>query len=272
MKMAILILAVLVFVAAVASLLAWRFVASMTADVNRLVAEGRPQGTLITEAMLAGLPPPAQRYFAHAGVVGMKIPAVVRLHQIGRIRSSADGPWMGFEADETYSVNPPGFVWRAYLPRRGLPAAIGRDEYLGGKGSILMKLLGIYTVADEHGPELAAAGLMRYLNEMMWFPMAYLGSNVSIAAIDEDSFDVTIAERSLTASATLFVDAEGRLINFRARRLSANTNALETWETPMTRDGVRGGLTVPVAGTAVWRLPAGDFDYIEIEMTELAYD
>ncbi len=40
----------------------------------------------------------------------------------------------------------------------------------------------------------------------------------------------------------------------------------------MARDGVRGGLTVPVAGTAVWKLPAGDFAYIEIEMTDITYD
>ncbi len=47
---------------------------------------------------------------------------------------------------------------------------MGRDEYLGGRGSIVMKMLALLPVADEHGEELGAAGLMRYLNEMMGSP------------------------------------------------------------------------------------------------------
>jgi hypothetical protein len=204
-------------------------------------------------------------------VVGTAIPGIVRVRQHGRIRSSPAAAWMNWEATEVYSTQPPAFVWRAYLPRKRLPVVIGRDEYLQGEGSILMKAAAIYPVADERGEALGAAGLMRYLNEMIWFPAAFLGSNVTIGPADEDSFTATIADRGTTVTATLFVDGEGRLVNFRARRFNTATGRLEVWETPMTHHGERAGSQVPVAGSAVWKLADGDFAYIELSVDAVSY-
>jgi hypothetical protein len=221
--------------------------------------------------MLSHLPVPAQRYLRHAGIVGTAIPGIVRVRQHGRIRSSPAAAWMNWEATEVYSTQPPAFVWRAYLPRKRLPVVIGRDEYLEGEGSILMKAAAIYSVADERGEALGAAGLMRYLNEMIWFPAAFLGSNVTIGPADEDSFTATIADRGITVTATLFVDGQGRLLNFRARRFNTATGRLEVWETPMTHHGERAGVQVPVAGSAVWKLADGDFAYIELSVDAVRY-
>lgn len=250
-----------------------RFTAQIGSDVTGLLAAAaRAPGPIVTEAMLAALPAPAQRYFTRAGVVGKSIPRTIRLTQKGRIRSSADAGWMALEAEEVYSVTPPALVWRTWMPSAALPIAFGRDAYLDGNGSILIKLLALFPVADEHGDELRAAGLMRFLNEMAWFPAAYLGSNVSIAPVDDSAFTVTIADRGLTATSTLFVDAEGKLVNFRARRFNTSTRSTETWETPMTAWDSFEGLNLPTAGSAVWKLPTGDLDYIELEITGIAYD
>ncbi len=244
----------------------------MSGDIARLRDMAGSGGRIVTEAMLATLPPPARRYFEHAGVVGTAIPGIVRLTQKGRIRSSAEADWMALEGEETYSVDPPAFVWQAWFPRRDLPIVIGRDEYLDGAGSILMKLVALVPVADERGDELGAAGLMRFLNEMVWFPAAYLGDNVTIAALDDGSFTVTIADRGLSATGTLFVDGEGRALNFRAERYNTGTRSLETWETPFTEEDVRAGLRLPTAGSARWKLPDGDFTYIELNVGDVVYN
>ena len=118
---------------------------------------------------------------------------------------------------------------------------------------------------------IAAAGLMRYLNEMMWFPAAFLGSNVKISAIDDASFGVSIADRGMVAEAALFVDASGQLTNFRARRYNTGSRSMETWETPITAYRSYTGLLLPSAGSAVWKLGAGDLDYIELEITSVTY-
>ncbi len=248
------------------------FAHSIDADISRLVGEAKPPGVTITDARLVGLPAPAQRYFRYAGVVGQKIPRLVRLTQKGRIRSSAASSWMTFEADETYSTASPAFVWRAAFPMPLIPAVLGRDEYLGGDGSILIKALSLVPIAEERGDVMRAAGLTRYLNEAMWFPAALLGTNVTIAPLDDDSFEVTLADRGLTARAVLYVDKTGRLTNFRAQRYEIDSAQVQTWETPISAYGLLNGLQLPTAGSARWKLPAGDLDYIELEVTSLRYE
>ena len=179
---------------------------------------------------------------------------------------------MELEAEEFYSTSPPAFVWRAYFPKESLPIVLGRDEYLDGTGSIVMKMLSVYPVADERGEELGPASLMRYLNEMTWFPAAFLGENVTIEPVDEACFRVTIADRGMTATALMFVDEEGRLTNFRAQRFHTGTRTMETWETPMTKHRTFAGVRLPIAGAAVWKLKNGDFPYIELEVTDVKYD
>lgn len=250
----------------------WLFLRSISADVDKLVGLAHPPGTVITEAMLAGLPPPAQRYFRFAGVLEQPIPRLVRLTQKGRIRSSAAASWMNFAADEIYSTNPPAFVWRAYMPAKAAPVALGRDEYLDGHGSILIKMLSIVPVADEHGDELAAAGLMRYLNESMWFPAALLGPNVQIMPVDDQTFRAVLSDRGLSAEALYFVDGEGRLTNFQAQRYDTGTRAMGIWETPVAGYRSINGLQVPTSGSAVWKRDTGDFDYIELEVTGIGYE
>jgi hypothetical protein len=250
----------------------WQFTRAVADDLTRLASGAQPAGPLVTDATLAPLPPAAQRYFRYAGVVGRPIPRMIRLTQVGRIRSSETASWMNFEADETYSSSPPAFVWRAWLPTRFMPVALGRDEYLEGEGSILIKLLSVVTLAEQHGEQLAAAGLMRYLNECMWFPSALLGPNVTISPIDADTFRVVMTDRGMSAEAMFFVDADGRLVNFRAQRFNTGSNSVETWETPVRDYRNIHGLNLPTSGAAVWKQPNGDFTYVELKLTGLTYE
>jgi hypothetical protein len=135
-----------------------------------------------------------------------------------------------------------------------------------------MKMLAVVSLADEHGDELAAAGLMRYLNESMWFPASLLGPNARISPIDDASFRATLSDRGLSAEAIFFVDGEGRLVNFRASRYDTGTGAVGTWETPVSGYRSLGGLNLPTSGSAVWKRDTGDFNYIELEVTDLTYE
>lgn len=250
----------------------WRFDKSISALNASLAQKALPSPqTAITPEMLAGLPEPAQRFFNQAGVIGQKIPRLVHLKQVGRIRASTNDDWMRFEAVETYATNPPGFVWRVWFPTRNLPIAMGRDFYLDGNASIHMKMLSSFTLADERGPELGAAGLMRYLNEMMWFPTAYLSQNLTIAPAGKNEFSVKITDRGVDAVAIISVDAQGRMENFTAQRFNTETAKLEKWQTPMTDYGNFAGLNVPVKGSAQWLLDVSAFTYIELEITEIDY-
>jgi hypothetical protein len=248
------------------------FNTSIRSDAARAVAAARSAGTIVTEERIARLPPPVQRYLRWSGVVGKPIPAVVRVTQTGRIRGAPSDAWMDLEADETYTTDPPALIWHAFFPKRGLPVVFGRDEYLDGKGSVVMRLLGAIPVAEARSDALAPAGLMRYLNEMMWFPAAFAGDNVSWRAIDDTSAEVTLSDRGMSAIAVMTFDAEGRPVNFRAERYSTTTAKNEIWETPLSAYGTIAGLNLPTKGSAVWKLTDGDFSYIELTITGVTYE
>ena len=242
-------------------------------EVKTLAQSAKPSLQFVTEARLAELPAPVARHLRQAGVVGNAIPTRVALTQKGRIRSSADSSWMEFEAVEHFSTNPPGFVWKAYLPSKALPIVFGRDHYLGGDGAITMKMLGTFVVAEAGGgAEMNHASLMRYLNETMWFPAALAGSALVWTPVDELSADVSLTDRGITVSARLIFDAEGRLVNFVAERFNSATNAMNTWETPMSDYATFNRMTIPSKGMALYRTGETDFPYVEAEITGVTLD
>jgi len=59
----------------------------------------------------------------------------------------------------------------------------------------------IITIADATGDEIDQGTLVRYLNEMMWFPTAYLNDYIQWEPIDSGSAKATISWQGLSASA-----------------------------------------------------------------------
>lgn len=225
--------------------------------------------------MLDELPPPVRRYLIYAGVVGKPIPRAVRLKQVGKIRSDTGRPWMPLDAEEYYTVDPPTFVWIASIRMAGLPVVTARDRYVQGAGGMLVKLASLVRIADATGEQMDQGAQMRYLNEAtLWFPAALLSANVSFEPVDKNSARLALTVGGKSVAATLYVDDDGKLTDFVAPRYRSVDGRfeLETWSTPMTAYGEFQGLRVPVKGQGVWKLKAGDFAYIDLEVTELEYD
>jgi hypothetical protein len=224
--------------------------------------------------MLQELPSSVQKYLRYSGVVGKPWINTVSLKQAGQMKPSPQGKWFPIVAEEYYSVNPPGFIWRARGPKEWLPIIHGRDSYLGGKGQLLIKLVSLFPVANGRGEELDQGAMMRYLNEMMWFPTAFLGKNVSWKAIDENSAQVTLAVEGKSVNAIVYFDDQGKLVNFVAKRyMSKGTGfSLETWETPISDYCEFNGFKLPSKGSAIWKLNDGDYKYIDISISEIEYN
>jgi len=244
-------------------------------DVRSLLALVRPgQPTVITEAMVAGLPGPVARYLTYTGVIGKPIARTVELTQKGRMRPGSGQPWMALVARQVYSVDPPGFVWSGQIMAGPLPVARARDMYLAGRGEMLVTVASLLTVVDARGPEMDQGSMMRYLSEMMFFPTAFLGANIAFEQIDDLSARVTLTDHGHDVAGTMRFDAVGRLTTFEALRyqLVDGKNELTAWSTPVTSYGQFEGLRLPVRGTAVWKLADGDLTYIDVTVTELRSD
>ena len=200
-------------------------------------------------------------------MVGTEVPATVRVTQEGRFRQGEGQPWMPFTAEEVYTTNPPGFLWKTEMRMAPLFSIVGRDRYAEGHGSVDMRLLGVLPIAQASGPAMDQGALVRYLSETIWFPAAVLGPAITWEAVAADSARATISHGGVSASAIFFFDDQGRPVDMVAERQDLGRGRLETWSTPSTAWGEFGGVRIPVAGGALWRYDSGDLVYIELRIT-----
>jgi hypothetical protein len=229
---------------------------------------------IVTEADLANLPEPAQRYLHYTGIVGKEKVNTVRLKQTGAMRQTPADSWKNIKAVEYYSVNSPAYIWMGQMAAGPFSIVSARDSYFNKHGRMCIKMLGIKTIGDVQGEEMDHSALVRYLNEMMWFPTAFLNDNIRWDTIDDQSAKVTIIDGDRNASAVLYFDKKGALTNFVSDRYH-EVNGMyvkDTWETPMTGYGEFNGLKLPVKGEAIWKTSSGDFSYINLEITDIEYN
>jgi uncharacterized protein DUF6544 len=227
----------------------------------------------ISEADLRSLPDPVVRYLRRCGVIG-KVPiGRVLLRQRGRFRMSSDGAWARLRAEQCYTVRPPSFRWRATIsPMPFVPVKVV-DAFADGQGGLEAKLFGLFTVAQARGQQTDHSELLRFLAEMVWFPTAFVSDYVTWRSSGDRCADATITWGKTSASATFWFDDDDRVIRVDAMRyrIVAGGYALDSWSTPLRGHRLIDGLLVPLQGRALWKLPTGDFEYFDGEITELAY-
>ncbi len=229
---------------------------------------------VVGEEHLAGLPAAVQRYLTYSGIVGKPWVDTVRLKYRGQFRLAADKPWLGVEADQVYRTNPPGFQWKARFKVAGLPLMYGQDTYKDGQGHMVGKLAGLFTLFDAQGDEMMQGTMLRYLQEMSWFPAGYLNDYIRWQAVDDHAADVTYTYGGKSVTGRMFFDDRGRLLNFIAQRYREHQGSysLDTWSTPTVEYATIGGVNLPVAGAGVWQLPQGDLSYIKVQLTSIVYN
>lgn len=228
----------------------------------------------ITNAMLATLPDPVQRYLIYTGVIGKPCIRTVHLIYTGHFRTAADKPWMPMRGEQFYSTQPPGFQWNACFRTFGLPLVSVCDTYTGDEGRMRGRLAGLVTLFDVSDEKLLQGTMLRYLQEMVWFPTAYLGNNITWQAVDDHAADVTFTHGGHSVTGRMYFDSHGRMLSFIAERYREHGGqyTLDTWSTPMTEYGTLEGLRVPVAGVGIWQLPEGDLAYINLRVKQLRYN
>lgn len=228
-----------------------------------LEARGRP-GAVVTEADLAGLLEPVQRYFRFMGVVGRARDTSFRAHLHAQFRPTRDSPWLPAEIWQYSSQPDVARIFHMKLRMKGLPV-YGRDTYVAGRGRMLIRPLDLFTIEDSQGSEYDVGELVTYLNDAVLFaPSMLLAPDVRFTPVDAASFDVALTNRGTTVSARVLVDERGAVRDFSTTdRFRGRTRA--RWTTPIERWEVVDGRPMPKGGRAVWHLPDGELEYARIE-------
>jgi len=208
------------------------------------LAAGGADPEPVTEEQVAALPATVRRYLRAMGVVNRQRDWSFQAHFTGRFRLRGQGSWM--------------------------PAMVGRDTYLRGKGIMHGKLLGLLTVARAEGAETDLSELVTYLNDaVLLAPSMLLRLKTSFAPADDRSFDVTLADAGQTVTARVFLDDKGRPVNFSTTDRYADLPGglvRAEWTTPIHGWQPDGDRLIPTHGSAVWQLPEGPLNYLDFRV------
>lgn len=236
----------------------------------------RLQPRIITEADLAPLPDPVQRYLRYAGVIGKPQVRCARVVQSGMLRTDPTKNWMPIQAVQ-YSTLAGSLsrTWYAVAKKGPVALMTARDRYDNGAGRMLIKLLSLFTVADVRGLEMDISALLIYFNDMVMWPTAFLDKALTWEAIDATSTRATLRLFERQASVVLHFNERAELIDFvsEERYRSVGKDQLRTkWSTPLRNYREVNGFRIPTEGEAIWHLPEGEFCYIKIKLDEVLFD
>jgi len=245
-----------------------------------LAARGSPvnANAVFSSKELAGLPAPVQRYLNKAIPEGQPYVRAVRLHQVGEFRlGDRTAPWKPLEAEQVFTVDPPGFVWDAQIDMAPLVSARVVDMYKEGQGALRAKVFSTLLVADAPScPEIDSGELMRYLAESVWFPTALLPSQgVVWSPIDAHSARATLEHQGNRVSLVFTFNDEDDVARVhtesRYREIDGEYEATP-WTGYFSNYQIRNGLCIPLDGEVMWNLPDGDLPYWRAHLDNIHYD
>ena len=228
---------------------------------------------VVTDAELARLPEPAQRYLRFMGAVGRPRDWSFRLEFAGRFRLKPGQAWM---ACRTWQYNSRPAIARIFQIRirmAGVIPVVGRDTYVDGRGRMQVRLLDVLTVVDGRGPEYDLGELVTYLNDgVLIAPSMLLVPAVTWQSVDADCFDIALTDHGRTVTARVTVDNKGAPTDFSTTDRfcvdpdDPKRSTRTRWTTPVTGWQTVDRRQVPVQGRATWHLPKEDFTYADFRL------
>jgi hypothetical protein len=237
------------------------------ARVDRLSLPTGPAHTAaVSDDDIAALPNPTQRYLRFMGVVGRPHDWSIRARFVGEFRQRPGQKFMPCEAWQYNTSLVPARLYYMRIDFVGVLPMFGVDAYQAGHGRMQGKLLGLITVVDGSGPEFDIGELTTYINDaLMIAPSMLLTPAVTWTAVDDHSFDITMSDGRISGTSRVFVDEQGRMIDFGTTDRWAALPARPTrarWTTPIDGWQDHDGRWLPTGGRAIWHLDTGEFDYV----------
>ncbi|HSK13745.1 MAG TPA: DUF6544 family protein [Phnomibacter sp.] len=228
-----------------------------------------PTTAPIAENDLAALPPIVAQWLRYSGVVGKPALRHVLLTQSGKMRLKPGGNWMDFNARQHFNTMAPAFVWSTRV--RMMPGVFfdGRDKFENGKGQMRIKLLGVVDLVNEKDdPRLNSGTALRLLGEMCWFPSSALQPYVQWEAIDSLKAKATFSYGDDAVEGIFTFSPDGEMVSYEAIRFyGSGPDAIERpWQVRCTRSEEFGGYRIPKRMSVMWKLPEGDFTWLEMEI------
>lgn len=218
-------------------------------------------------AQLNDLPAPVQRYFRHVLKPGQPCLRAVRLRHDGQFKTDLKKDWMPITGDEYFRADTPGYIWIGTTTW-----FTARDQYVAGRGSLTVRLLGTLPIVQGSGSSYDQGELLRWLAEAVWFPTSLLpGGRVIWSLVDDHSATLTLTDYGQTVSCLMSFNEQNELVRCQAQRYRDETH-IETWVGHYSDYQDRHGLRVPTRIEAAWVIEGVEKPYARFVLRDIEYE
>ena len=245
-------------------------------DVERYASDATP-ASVVTEADLAHLPPPVQRYLRLAGVVGQPRVASFHVRMHGRIREGPQRRWMPLRAEQYNAVRPAARLFYLTAAMFAIPVQ-GYHRYVGASASMRVKAAALVTVAAADGPEMTHGETVTLFNDMcVMAPATLIDPAIKWDALDARTTRALFTNAGYTISAELSFNDAGELTDFVSEdRYQTQPDGTIMrrlrWSTPVGRYRSFGAVRLASEGQGRWHDPEGEYAYIELTIDDVQYN
>jgi hypothetical protein len=233
---------------------------------------------LVTEDDLKHVPPPVQRYLRVTGSVGQPRVSNFRARWRGRIRESAQGEWMAFEAEQVNSIYPlPARLFFMQAIMKGLPVDV-YHRFVGPAATFGARILSAFQIISAAGPDMNRSETVTILNDLcLLAPSALLDPSMHWESSTEDSAQLRFERGSESVHVELRFNAAGELTDFISddrSKASADGKSFERlrWSTPVSAYQKLAGRHIFDHGESLWHAKEGKFAYGEFKLIGIEYN
>jgi hypothetical protein len=231
---------------------------------------------LITEADLAPLPAPVQRYLRFVGVVGKPRVQNFRVVFRGQMRPSPQAPWMNIAAEQYSFIPARTRLFFVRGARFGVPFD-SLHMYADASATMRVKVASLIRVVDAHGPKMDQSETVTMLNDLFLLaPAALVDTPIAWRTIDDHTVEARFSNAGHTVGATLSFGDDGALTDFssedRYQSADGKTYQLYRWSTPVSNYRDFHGYRIAAAGVAIWHEPHGPLPYARFDIAALDYN
>lgn len=231
---------------------------------------------LLTEADIRHLPVIIQKYLLYTGSVGKEKVVNFRAEFTGGIRSNSGDEFMKLKSVQYNFTDKPTRLFYIVARKKGIPAK-GIHIYKDQKATMLIKIAGLFTVADAKGKEMDQGETVTVFNDMCFMaPATLIDKHIEWQEIDSRTVLARYTNGSITISATLYFNEIGELVNFisddRFETSDGKTYLNYPWLTPVTGYIDINGYRLPSGAKLIYRHPDEDFCYGEFNLVSIEFN
>ncbi len=228
--------------------------------------------TLLTEADIAKIPIPVQKYILYSGAMGKPKVKNMKIVFDGQMREKGKD-FFKFNSTQYNFFDEPTRLFFMKAQMFGVPVP-GYHCYQNAAATMQVKLLGIFNVVNVKGTEMNKAETVTVFNDMcLMAPASLIDKRIEWTAIDSLTTKAIFTNGVNKISATLFFNTQGQLINFISDdRYVIGDMKQYRFSTPVKEYGQMNGRNIWKYGETIWHYPDGEFVYGKFYLKSIEYN